>query len=158
MGIGRVWRARWRVVAALVSCCLGLMPALERRAEAAGCAPSSVAVGGQDEAEARFGIRILGVHRSAGGSILDLRYRVLDPARACMVLDRSVRPLLIDEVTGHTLIVPSPPKVGSLRSHGDALAGRTYFILFGNPGHGVDKGSRVSLVIGDLTVSGIAVE
>jgi hypothetical protein len=105
-----------------------------------------------------WGVDILGIHLSAAGYILDFRYQVVDPAKACRLVDRSVRPILIDEASGHTLIVPSPPKVGSLRSVGDPKQGRNYFVLFGNPGKLVTRGGHVTVIIGDLLIPGVEVE
>jgi len=106
----------------------------------------------------RWGIRLLGLHPSASGYVLDFRYSVVDPVKAQPLLDRSVRPFLIDQVSGRTLIVPAPPVVGSLRASGAPVAGRNYFVLFGNPGKAVTRGGRVTVVIGDLRIPDVVVE
>ena len=106
----------------------------------------------------RWGVDILGIHLSAGGYVLDFRYKVVDPSKACHLLDRSVRPILVDETSGHTLIVPAPPKVGSLRNSGEPRQGRSYFVLFGNPGKLVTRGGHVTVIIGELLIPGVVVE
>jgi hypothetical protein len=142
---------------ALVICLLGMAGPV-RGAAVAEQGGEKSAVAPQDDLAQRWGIRILGLHTSAAGYLLDFRYRVLDPVKARPVLDRSVRPYLIDEASGRTLVVPSPPKVGSLRNSGTPAAGRNYFVLFGNPGKTVARGGRVVVVIGDLRVPDVVVE
>ena len=99
-----------------------------------------------------FGVRLTGVHLTANGYVIDLRYRVLDPAKAQPLLDRTVRPVLIDEATGNRFYVPVPPTVGALRQtsrnkviHTD----RDYFMLFANPDRKLQAGSKVTLYVGD---------
>jgi hypothetical protein len=111
------------------------------------------------EIEARWGVRVLSVRRSAGGYLLDLRYRVVDPEKSSALLDRSLRPRLIANKTGATLDVPSAPKIGSLRqSTREPKKDRTYFALFANPARLVQAGDEVTLVIGDLHVPHLVVE
>src|SRR3970040_2188997 len=50
--------------------------------------------------EAQLGIRMEGLRLSAAGYILDFRYRVLDPVRAAPLMDRKIRPYLLDEASG----------------------------------------------------------
>jgi hypothetical protein len=63
----------------------------------------------------QFGVRLTGVRLTANGYVVDLRYRVLDPVKAQALLDRTVRPVLVDETTGNRFYVPVPPTVGALR-------------------------------------------
>lgn len=100
----------------------------------------------------QFGVRLTGVHLTANGYVIDLRYRVLDPAKAQPLLDRTLRPVLIDEATGSRFYVPVPPTVGALRQtsrnkviHTD----RDYFMLFANPDRKLQAGSKVTLYVGD---------
>lgn len=100
----------------------------------------------------QFGVRLSGVRLTANGYVIDLRYRVLDPVKAQPLLDRKVRPVLVDEATGNRFYVPVPPTVGALRQvsrnkviHTD----RDYFMLFANPDRKLQAGSRVTLYVGD---------
>lgn len=100
----------------------------------------------------QFGVRLTGVRLTANGYVVDMRYRVLDPAKAQPLLDRKVRPVLVDEATGNRFYVPVPPTVGALRQvsrnkviHTD----RDYFMLFANPDRKLQAGSRVTLYVGD---------
>lgn len=111
--------------------------------------------------ENKLGIRVEGLRLSAGGYILDFRYRVTDPARAAPLLDKRIRPYLLDETSGAQLAVPDTPKLGQLRTTGRNKVihdDRDYFILFANPGRFVQAGSKMTLVMGDLRVGNITVE
>ncbi len=101
----------------------------------------------------RFGVAELRVRRSAAGHLLDLRYRVLDPAKAAPLHARAQKPILVDERSGRKLVVPTTPKAGALRSTAPPKAGRIYFALFANPGGAVRRGDQVSVVMGELRAS-----
>ncbi len=130
----------------------------------AGCTSSVPAGGTRSPArhgaslEERWGVRVLGLHLSAGGYLLDFRYRVLDAAKAKPILDRRARPYLLDDASGRSLAVPSPPKLGPMRNTGFPVAGRNYFVVFGNPGKFVKRGERVTVVIGDFRAPNLVVE
>jgi len=108
--------------------------------------------------EEQWGVHVLGVHLSARGYMLDFRYRVLDPDKARPVFDRKIHPMLIDDASGAKMIVPDPPKIGSLRNTGSPIAGKNYFVIFGNPGKFVKPGSRVTVVIGEFRAPNLVVE
>jgi hypothetical protein len=116
--------------------------------------------GGKTEStpEERWGVKVLGVRRTANAYMLDFRFRVTDPAKATPLLARTAKPFLVDEATGTTLGVPSAPRVGSLRAKGNPEANRSYFILFGNSRGLVKKGSKVTVGIDDFKVEGLEVE
>lgn len=110
--------------------------------------------------ESRLGIRVEGLRLSAAGYMLDFRYRVTDPAKAAPLLDKKVRPYLLDEVSGAQLAVPDTAKLGQLRTTGRnrEIHDQDYFIMFANPGRFVQAGSRMTLVMGDLRIGNITVE
>lgn len=101
-------------------------------------------------AERDFGVEVLSVHPTAKGHMLDFRYRVVDAERAAPLFVRKVKPVLIEDATGVELRVPTPATTGPLRSSNTPLEGRTYFMLFANPGRRVRAGSAVTVVIGDF--------
>jgi hypothetical protein len=108
--------------------------------------------------EKTFGITILSLRPTAGGHMLDLRFRVVDPEKARAILDKSKKAYLLDGRTGKTLSVPVT-KAGSMRQTTlKPQEGRVYFTLFSNPNRMVTEGGRVSLVIGDFRKDGIRVE
>lgn len=111
--------------------------------------------------ETKLGIRMEGLRLSAAGYMLDFRYRVTDPVKAAPLLDKKVRPYLLDEESGAQLAVPDTPKLGQLRTTGRNKVihdDRDYFILFANPGRLVQAGSKMTLVMGDLRIGNITVE
>jgi hypothetical protein len=112
------------------------------------------------EVEEKLGIKIVGLRRSSAGYMIDFRYRVLDPAKAASLLDRKIKPYLLDEASGAQLGVPDAPKVGQLRptSRNNVIPGRNYYILFANPGRYLNAGSKVTLVAGDVRIGDLTVE
>lgn len=106
----------------------------------------------------KWGVRIEALLLSAGGYRLDFRYRVLDPEKARVLLDRAQQPLLTEPVSGFRSIVPKPAKVGALRSTGKIEAGRVYFMLFANPARYLKAGARVTIDIGDFHAENIPVQ
>lgn len=110
--------------------------------------------------ETQLGIRVVGLRRSAAGYMLDFRYRLLDPVKASPLLDRKIRPYLLDETHGAQLRVPDAPKVGQLRptSRNNVIPGRTYYILFANPGRYLGPGSQATLIAGDVRIPHLTVE
>lgn len=106
-----------------------------------------------------LGIEAEGIRLSAAGYMLDFRYRVLDPVKAAPLLDRKIQPYLLDEASGARLAVPDAPKVGQLRatSRNKVIVGRTYYMLFANPGRYLRTGSKVTLVAGDARISSLTV-
>lgn len=98
------------------------------------------------------------IHLSAAGTLVDVRYRVVDPVRAQQALGPKIRPKLIDERSGIEMSVPMTAKLGALRqTQARQLTGRTYFVLFVNSA-GVRPGSRVTMELGELKFPGLIVE
>lgn len=95
---------------------------------------------------------------TAGGYMLDFRYRVLDSEKAAPLFERRVKPVLIDKRSGAQFMVPVLGKVGPLRPSNPPQGNRNYFVLFANPGKFVKPGSEVSIVIGDFKVEHLKVE
>jgi hypothetical protein len=108
--------------------------------------------------EVQWGVKVLPIRLSAEGYMLDFRYRVLDTEKATPLFDWKIKPYLVDEATGAVLAVPEPPKVGALRNTRKPQPDRNYFILFANPGRYVQKGKRVTVVIGDFKAEHLVVE
>lgn len=105
------------------------------------------------------GIHVESLRLSANGYMIDFRYKVLDPEKAAALASREQKPYLIDEASGARFLVPHTPKVGSLRQTGQQLvAGKTYWMLFSNPGKFVKSGNIVTVVIGDFRAEKLKVE
>ena len=122
--------------------------------------PSEAAVVAEDIAE-RWGVEVVAIRRSAADSMLDFRFRILDPEKARPLVDRRFDPMLIHGETGKRLDVPVPAKIGPLRStekFGLPKEGRIYFVLFGNAGRLVKEGDAVTVTIGDFRAENLVVE
>ncbi len=99
------------------------------------------------------------MHLTAAGRAVDFRYRVLDAEKARSLLSRKVEPYALDQATGAHLPVPRAAKIGALRQSAlEPAVGRIYFILFGNTGRAVKKGSLITVVIGELRLEDVLVE
>lgn len=110
--------------------------------------------------EGKLGIRMEGLRLSAAGYMLDFRYRVTDPAKAEPLLNRKIRPYLLDETSGAQLGVPDTAKLGQLRTtaRNKVVPERDCYILFANPGRFVQAGTKMTLVMGDLRIENLTVE
>lgn len=105
------------------------------------------------------GVVVEALRLSAAGTMLDFRFRVVDPPQAAALLRRGTsRAYAVDRATGARLQVPVPGRVGPLRATGEPKAGRSYFVLFANPGRRVGAGDRVDVVIGDYQARDLVVE
>jgi len=109
------------------------------------------------KSEEDWGIKVESTMLSAGGYMIDFRFRVLDTAKAAQIFDRKIIPHMTDQATGAKFFVPNPPKIGQLRSGGNIKEGKTYFIFFANPAKYVKSGDKITIEIGDLKVQDIVV-
>jgi hypothetical protein len=109
----------------------------------------------------QHGIRVTGLHLSAHGYVLDLRYRVVDKALAAPLLDRKKKVYLVDAAHGAKLGVPESPKLGGMRQTSrnyTIYTDRDYFILFVNPGRAVQPGDELKLAVDDTTIATLKVQ
>lgn len=107
--------------------------------------------------EEDWGIQIESARLSAGGYMIDFRFRVLDAEKASQIFNRKIMPQMIDQATGARFIVPSPPKVGQLRSGGNITEDRIYFIFFANPAKYIKSGNKITVVVGEFKAEDIVV-
>lgn len=109
--------------------------------------------------EETLGIEIIAMRQTAGGFMLDFRYRVLDPEKAMPLFREDIFPYLIDQDSGSQLPVTGSTKVGPLRpTSRDPRKGIDYFMFFGNPGQLVKAGTRVTVVVGEDRLEDIVVQ
>lgn len=109
--------------------------------------------------EKQWGIKLIGVQLSAAGYMLDFRYQVIDPNKAKYLTEQRQQAYLIDQATGAKFIVPSPPKIGSLRQRtSEPKAKQIYFMLFANPSRFIKSGNQVTIVIGDFQAKNLTVK
>lgn len=111
-----------------------------------------------EEVREQWGIEITGLSMSAGGHMIDFRYRVLDAKKAEPLFAREHKAYLIDEASKKVLSVPTTAKVGPLRTTGDVKEGRIYWMFFGNIPGLVKSGSKVTVVIGDFRAENLVVQ
>ena len=103
-------------------------------------------------------LELIGVHPVSSGYMLAFRYRILDADKAKVLNDRHTKAYLVDDATGIVLAVPALENIGELRPGSTPQPGRTYFMVFGNPGKVVKVGNLVTLVAGNFRADGIVVE
>ena len=112
--------------------------------------------------EKQWGIKLYGIHWTAGGYMLQMTFRVLDPDKAFPLLKRHTKRYVIVEKSGAVLEVPFTQKLGSLKStvrtSNMVKKDRNYTALFANPGKHVNPGDRVDLVIGNFMAEGLTVQ
>lgn len=101
----------------------------------------------------RSGVTVTRVAITGDGGLLDLRYRVIDPARANALHDQATPPAVIDEQSGlvvHQLFMD--------HSHsGPYQVGITYYLVFNNPSNWVHRGSKVTVLLGDAQLEHLVV-
>jgi hypothetical protein len=111
------------------------------------------------ELEAKWGVKLIGIQLSAAGYMLDFRYQVIDPNKAKYLTDHRHKAYLIDQATGAKFIVPSPPKIGSLRQNTlEPKAQQIYFMLFANPSRFIKSGNQVTVIIEDFKAENLIVK
>jgi hypothetical protein len=102
----------------------------------------------------RSGVKIVYVAVTGGGGLLDVRFQVVDPDKAASLHDAAKPPALVDESTG---VVVNSLLMG--HSHtGVFKTGVTYYLVFENPGNLVQRGGRVSVLLGDAQVQHVPVQ
>ena len=106
----------------------------------------------------QWGVEVLYVQQTAGGYMLEFRYKVLDPEKAAPLFIRQTKPMLTHVESGTKLIVPTPAKTGALRNSNPPLADHTYWMFFANPGKLVKIGEHVNIQIGDFVAEGLVVQ
>jgi hypothetical protein len=109
--------------------------------------------------EKDWGVRVIGIHRTAAGYMLDFRYRVLDAEKASSLMNRKIKPELIVEKDNRVLRVPVTSKLGPLRQSAKFVKeNKNYFMFFANPGKLVQAGDKVTILIGDFKAEHIIVD
>ncbi len=99
--------------------------------------------------EAIHGIRVDQVAVTAGGGLVDLRFTVLDPAKARQLLaGHAPPPRLVVQGSGMELQAPRHGAMKGIRVQKDA----TSFLLFPNTRNAVRPGTRVAVLFGDVQV------
>ena len=107
----------------------------------------------------KWGIKVLSLRQTAAGYMLDFRYKVVNPEKAGLFLNRKNKAHLKILKNGLYLKVPVTAKIGPLRqSAKTAKAGKNYFMFFGNPGRMVEAGDKVQVQIGNYKSKILTIE
>jgi hypothetical protein len=108
-----------------------------------------------------WGIEPVSLRRTAADTLVDFRYRVIEPHKAVRLTTSKLPAFLLDEGSGIQFPVPESQTVGTMRQtsrNGPPQAGRIYFMLFANPGRFIQAGSTVSVVVGGAKVATLKVQ
>jgi hypothetical protein len=102
-----------------------------------------------NEIEAEWGVRFTSVTLTADGGLVDLRFVVLDPEKASLLLgDEEEAPRLAVREDGEVVLHPA------MILHRGLQTGHTYVLLYRNTGGVVRVGHDVSILAGDERIDG----
>lgn len=101
----------------------------------------------------RLGVRLTQVAVTGDGGLLDLRFQVVDPDKAAAIHDPGTPPAIVAEDSGLFL---DSLLMGHSHS-GPFKTAVTYYLLFENDGNLVARGSRVTVLLGDVQVQHVVV-
>jgi hypothetical protein len=105
-----------------------------------------------------WGIDDVHVRSTASGSLVQFSYRVLNADKAKILNSKDATPYLVDEQHGLALQIPVMEQVGQLRQVAAPQNGRDYWMAFSNKGKYLKPGNHVTLIVGNLRISGLVVE
>jgi len=155
-----VWTCRWEragqvmlrgtLALSFVAALAGATPRPARAAEPKP-APASVKAKAitATALERNHGIRITQLAVTGGGGLVDLRFTVLDPAKARSLLqDHGKPPRLVVEGSEAELQAPTHGAMRNVRLQKDAAC----FLLYPNARSAVHPGARVAVAFGDVRV------
>ena len=157
--MNRTVRGRRILVAVLLGAGVGLAGCAVKGRPPAG-AESAVGATGVDSLKT-WGIEPVSLRRTAADTLVDFRYRVIEPEKAVQLVNSKAPAFLLDEGSGIQFPVPESQTVGTMRQtsrNGPPQAGRIYFMLFANPGRFIQAGRTVSVVVGGARVATLTVQ
>ncbi len=111
--------------------------------------------GSAESMEERWGITITGMRIAMGGNGLDLRYKVLDSAKATNLLHMQDGTFVIDQNSGESIPVPFQRENQTSQK---LVTGKTYFALLSNKGQVVKPGNKVTVAIGNSRTQDVTVQ
>jgi hypothetical protein len=120
--------------------------------------PSGMTAAQRAAAQAAFvertGVRPVHVALTGAGGLIDLRYQVVDAEKATAAHDPKRPPSLVDEASGKPINQTWMGHAHTSKFH----AGSSYFELLINSRGRLERGSRVTLVMGDARLEHLRVE
>ena len=150
---------RRRILVAVLLGAIGLTGCAAKGKHPSG-AESAVRVTGVDSIKT-WGIEPVSLRRTAADTLVDFRYRIIEPDKAVRLVNSKTPAFLLDEQSGIQFPVPESQTVGTMRQtsrNGPPQAGRIYFMLFANPGRFIQAGNTVSVVVGGAKVATLKVQ
>jgi hypothetical protein len=108
----------------------------------------------------QWGVELTSLRLTAGGYMIDFRFRVLDVEKSREFFDHRIKPHLVVERSNAKLPVPMAAKVGAFRTTNrgqNIKPNKTYYMVFGNPDAHVKSGEKVTMVIGDFKAEHLTV-
>ena len=105
-----------------------------------------------------WGIDDVHVRSTASGALVRFSYRVVSADKAKILNSKDATPYLVDEQRGLALQVPVMEQVGQLRQVAAPQNGRDYWMAFSNKGKYLKPGNHVTLMVGNLRITGLVVE
>ena len=137
------------VAAAIVAGRVALHPSTPR-ASAVSVVHRAVVFPASPAVEAAWGMRFTNVLVLADNGGVELRYQVIDDAKAAKIHQGAHGSNELPTITVEgTNAAVAPSSVLMHFHHGDATAGRTYSIIYGNAGGVVSSGELVTIVMKD---------
>ena len=106
----------------------------------------------------QWGVDALQAQQTNAGNLIRFSYRVLDPNKARVLIDKAATPLMVSPRAKVALQVPVMDKIGPLRQATEIQTGKTYWMVFSNKGSLVKRGDHVSVVVGKFQVDGLVVQ
>lgn len=100
------------------------------------------------------GVHVTQVATTGGGGLVDLRFQVVDPTKAHLLHNQATPPAIVDQTTG---VVAKDLFMGHAHKAG-FHAGQTYYLIFKNPGNLVQRGSEVSVLLGNAQLDHVIVQ
>lgn len=105
--------------------------------------------------EERFGLRITLIAVTAGGGLVDFRYKIVDKDKAKFLLDDGHNmPSLVAERSGITLMPPNH----TMKHNARLENGNSYFQFYANTRNAVKSGDKVAVVIGSMRLEPIVAQ
>jgi hypothetical protein len=108
----------------------------------------------------QWGVKLISLHLTSAGFMMDFRFRVLDADKALDLFDHRIKPYVVAERSNIKLPVPMAAKVGAMRptNRGKNIkADKNYYMIFANPDRHVKRGEKVTVIIGDFKVEHLTV-
>jgi hypothetical protein len=100
------------------------------------------------------GVKVTHVAITGDGGLVDLRFQVIDPSLAAAIHDPTDPPAVVDEQSG---VVVHDLFMG--HSHNAPFhAGVSYYLIFLNPGNLLQRGSQVSVLLGNVQIQHVIVQ